>query len=800
MTPKRNLSLSFVLAFIGIGLFIVGCEHDYFQPKENEAGSGSSLFGDSITVPSSFSWETMRAVDVNVKVDDQYNGNYFYLVELFDSNPLFDENAALLGKGVAKMNNDFTMNVVLPDAIETIYMQQTNPTGGKTIAPVDLYSTSLSYTFSTVAASVRSSSIDGNEAVENMSLRAASDEYTLPASYQVITQTSGQLSLDLSKGPYLINGDFTGKTSFWGTGDIYVTGTLDNTQSLQIPANSKLIVLEGGNVKTNRDLQLLGNSLFYNNGTVDVNGLLQTSNLNAKIINDHLLNVINVEITQNSGLLTNNGTLNVSNDLSIANNGTVINNNSIVSKSLTLDNGTYENNGTTTINDHTQATNNTVKIINNGSFTSKTMLVSSSAIVENNCHLVIQDLLSITDATIKVNDGALLTTSNLSMNNTRIELGSAAMMNVTTLASFLYNNKSGNHGFYGTGTNKALLRITKAVQEKKNSNSIIHYQGNMEIESYDHPSENVDPWNIRWTQSGVTWAGEGGSTLVIAATECNDGGHATSNPSQPSNPSFPVIYEGSDITYLFEDNWPYLGDYDMNDLVLGVKAGYSTNAQNRVTQLTLEVDLQAVGASNRIAAAMQLDGIAPETISNITRSNTTGLNGSIFTLGQGLETGQTYAVIPFFDDVHTALGHSSPIIINTVNESSQRVEPLKVLFTITFSTPVEKETITADKFNVFIVNGGYPSKRQEIHLPGFEPTDKADRSKFGIADSHSESKPYTSKGNLIWGLAIPGSTKYPIEWTSIRLAYPEMESWATSGGVSSKDWYKHPVENLVYSR
>ena len=799
---RNNLFLSFMLTLIGLSLLISSCEHDYYMPKENEPGSGSSLFGDSITVPSTFSWETMGAVKVNVTVDDQYNGNYFYMVELFDSNPLFNENATLLGKGVAKKNNDFSMNVALPHAVETIFLQQTNPTGGKTIAPVDVISTSLSYAFSTVAASVRSSSINDNEAVENMSLLAASDQYTLPPSYQVITQTSGQLSLNLSQGPYLLNGNFSGKTNFWGAGDIYVTGTLDDTQTLQIPASSRLIVLDGGNVKTNRDLQLLGNALFYNNGTALINGLLQTSNVNAKIVNDHILNVLNVEITQNSGQLTNNGTLNVSSNLKIANNGTVINNNSIVSESFTLENGLFENNGTVSINGQTQATNSTVKIINNGSFTSNTMLVTSSAIVENNCHLIIDDLLNITDATIKVNEGALLTTSNLLMNNTRIELGSAAMMNVTTLATFMYNSKNSNHGFYGTGTNKALLRITKAVQGKKSSYPIIHYQGNMEIECYDHPSENIDPWNTRWTQNGVTWAGEGGSTLVIGATECNDGGYGTSSPGTPANPIFPIIYEGTDMTYLFEDNWPYLGDFDMNDLVLDLNPVYTINAEGKVAQLQLEITLRAVGATKGLAVGLQLDGIVGSAISGVSRSNTAGINGTVFSQSEsnGLESGQTYAVIPVFDDVHSGLGYPSKTMINTVKGSSVTATPMKVVFTLSFSSPVENVSVTVDKFNMFIINGGYSSKRHEIHLSGFQPTDKADRSRFGFADDNSNSKFYTSKDNQIWGLAIPGSAKYPIEWTSIRLAYPAMESWATSGGESSKDWYKQAVENLVYTQ
>lgn len=293
---------------------------------------------------------------------------------------------------------------------------------------------------------------------------------------------------------------------------------------------------------------------------------------------------------------------------------------------------------------------------------------------------------------------------------------------------------------------------------------------------------------------------EGESSVDIPATECNDGGNNNVAPGTPANPVFPIIFNGTTLTYLFEDNWPYLGDYDMNDLVLDVKPVYSLNSSNEVTRLKLEVSLRAVGATKRLAAGLQLDGINLEAISRIDRTNNTGVNGNVFSQSNGLESGQTYAVIPLFDDAHEALGHSSPLITNTVKGSENNKTPMEVTFTIDFTTPLDLARISVDKFNVFIVNGGYKTNRQEIHLAGFQPTDKADTSKFGLADDNSNRTPYTSDNNMIWGLAIPGSAKYPVEWRSIRLAYSGLESWAKSGGASDKDWYKNFNENSVYDK
>jgi LruC domain-containing protein len=542
-------------------------------------------------------------------------------------------------------------------------------------------------------------------------------------------------------------------------------------------------------------------SLFYNNGDIHVADLIKTNHAQAEIVNDNVIQTKRFEIATEGAKLYNNGTIVVAENLKVSNrNGNITNTNSITAQSLTFENGTMENEGVIFIEGHTRAANSNVLLINNNSFTTNTMYVSSSATVQNNCHLTVNNLLELEDAKITINQGGLLTTPSLTMNNTRIELNSAAMMHVTTLATYKYNNSSNGHGFYGTGSNKALLKLEKATYNKKNEENIIHYQGNLEVECYDHTAELLENKRKRWTQSGITWAGTGGSTLVIPATECNNGGYNNTPPTPPSNPVFPIIYEGSVVTYLFEDNWPNLGDFDMNDLVLDVTPTYFTNENNKITKLDLHVNLRALGASKRLGVGIQLDGVTPEKVSGFSRSNTAGINGNVFSSGNRLESGQTYAVIPVFDDAHEAMGLSSAVITNTVKGSGNYITPANVTISTQFSNPLDQAIVSIDKFNVFIINGGYKSKRQEIHLAGFRSTDRADKSKFGFADDNSNVSPYTSKDNLIWGLAVPESVKYPVEWTSIKIAYLEFESWATSNGSSSKEWYKNPNADAIFSR
>lgn len=785
-----------------------GCEQDYYDPSRLE-GTGSSLFGDSITVPSTFDWATTRSIDMRVEVDDSYNGAYYYTVQIFNDNPLFNEEVKLLGMGVAKSGHDFSSKIVLPNALSMVYIQQTSPTGGKVIAPVEVTGSSLNYSFGTPSiaslssVSLRSASIySASESADSFSVLSTSDQYTIPTTVTAITQTEGTLNLDLSKGPYLIEGNFNGRANFWNSGDIYVTGSFTvNENNFQLPSGSKLIVLEGASVTVNGNFQVLADAALFNNGTTTVTGKLQTSNANAEVINDREMTLLQLEITQNTGLFTNNGTLTVNDDLQISNNGKIFNNNTIRTKTVTLDNGTFENEGVITVEALTKVTNNTASIINHNSFLTDNLELRGNASVVNNCHLVVSDLLNTTDSEIKVNAGGLLSTANLEMNNTRIELGSASMMQITSKAIFEYNNGGVNgDGFFGVGDGiPALLIIEKAESERNNSENTIHYEGNLMIECYDHFDRLLKNGRATYTENGVTWAGEGGATLIIPATDCNDGGYGNSPTTPPSNPVFPIIWNGSDVTYLFEDYWPLLGDYDMNDVVLNVKPDYLLNASNKVESLNLEVTLRAVGGIKSLAVGLQIDGMARNMVAQVTRNNTSGIDNSVFAVSNGLETGQDYAVIPLFDDAHKALGIPAGTMINTTEGGGAgTVAPLRVIFSIYFTTPVDMETVAIYKLNPFIVNGGYENKRDEVHMSGFAPTNKADTRKFGTGDDASDIRYYTSRANMIWALAIPDSIPYPKENFSIKMAYPQIESWATSAGELAKDWYLYPEQSFIY--
>lgn len=79
--------------------------------------------------------------------------------------------------------------------------------------------------------------------------------------------------------------------------------------------------------------------------------------------------------------------------------------------------------------------------------------------------------------------------------------------------------------------------------------------------------------------------------------------------------------------YLFEDQWPLYGDYDMNDLVMIIKERtISLNKNNKVEEFKLSIDLAATGATKSIGAAIMLTVFLPAQLCNLLNLVTTLLS------------------------------------------------------------------------------------------------------------------------------------------------------------------------------
>lgn len=180
------------------------------------------------------------------------------------------------------------------------------------------------------------------------------------------------------------------------------------------------------------------------------------------------------------------------------------------------------------------------------------------------------------------------------------------------------------------------------------------------------------------------------------STDADGDGVPDSNDAYPNDPqrAYDEYYPTSGYgTLAFEDQWPYKGDYDFNDLVLDYKYHLVLNAYYQVKDVKITYYVKAVGAAYRNGFAIQFGTGAGNVQSVSGQVNMAG--NKIFSLSSvGYENGQDYAVIPVFPDASQLFGYTTgtPPFINTSN-SGVFADSIPINLTITFGTPVDPKNV-----------------------------------------------------------------------------------------------------------
>lgn len=271
----------------------------------------------------------------------------------------------------------------------------------------------------------------------------------------------------------------------------------------------------------------------------------------------------------------------------------------------------------------------------------------------------------------------------------------------------------------------------------------------------------------------------GGIPEVQEATDSDGDGVLDENDEFPNDPLRAArnTYKGS---LGFEDLWPAQGDYDFNDLVIDYEIDHIVNSENMLVDIEADWTIRAVFATFSNGFGVDFKNITSNDIASIT-----GLNHSenIISLnGNGTESNQDNATVIFFDNVFNIV-QGSPF---------PHTSPTSTLSaTITFSSPMSQNTVGYPPYNPFIFVDGDRSK--EIHLPGHQPTDLANMALFGTggdATDFTGNYFYKTDNGLPWAINLTESFDFPNSGISINQAYHHFATWATSGGMVNKDWYK----------
>lgn len=735
----------FLVSLVFMTLMASSCSKvkDLYEEPDTDS---ATLFPDGSNVPADFKWNSATSMDIRVAVDDKFDGQYFYRVEIFDNDPLLGQGANLLAAGQAKKGQDFVGKLMLPTMAKYLYLRETSPLGiaSVTMIAVDPLKSNIQVSPTSSSSSNRASMARASVNTTISSTNSATVS-ALAATPVVVPNDAVQISgnanvvVEANKSYVVKTGTtFTGKIDANnGTSNvkIYVQGTWKNSSfEFNLGSNNSLYITDAGSI----DL-------------VNV-----TQNTNGGFVNYGTASLSKME-TKNTTLYVNYGTLNAN--------------------KADITNGSFTNYGVATIQELVSTTNSTV-IRNEGTLTVKNASLTN-ATLEAVCHTTI---LSLKTNGVKINvaSGSLLSVDNLDAGGTTINLAASAILAVNNLAKF--NSQAST--MQGPSSGQALARMKKV--DVNNQYMAITYSGNLEVASSDHTANGQ--WNTYYVlNSPAKLVPYDKSTVVIAGTACNAGG----NNAPGGNPNDQTVTEVNlgTYSYAFEDNWPNKGDYDMNDFVVDMNITKFQNTANKVTKVTLKGKLRSVGASKRLAAAVQLDGVPAGNVKSVTYSKK-DLVGANLPLGaNGTETGQTNAVVALVDDAHKAFGVADTRFIST---QSGAYAPVDVVITIEFNTPLDN--FSYNTLNMFIVNyaqnvGG----RNEIHLVGYAATDKINKSVITRAKESgillSATDPFKTSKNEPFALALPVSFKYPTEGQKVYDAYPLFKDWVTSGGLQNANWY-----------
>jgi len=772
---KQIQARSALIFLLFITIAMVGCiEQENLYDPDFQTENPIDL-----SAPDGFDWSTVSTVQISVEANDEFDGAYYYSIAIYDNNPIAaTDSIATLAKGVAKEGQNFTATLTLSKETEYLYIEQTDPRGRSVVKS---YPVSENMTCDFSSASTTTEVASSTRAVTTTRATISMPDYTVIPSNAV--EISSLVSWDAlqSNSNYKMTGTYDTNFNYYGGSGVklYISGIWNMPSDFIVQTGLEIIVMNGGKIVSTHNLIFNGSSslTIMPGGSVSIKNLIFYSSDNACKNWGDL--EVNQTITASSGgLFYSQGTV-TAKDATFYGSSPIQNEGKMTlsGKLYMPSSATLTNSGEITAAD---LETNSLTLTNDGTMIFDKITSFGNSHLNNNCYIESTSKALISGCVVNLNKGYIKAVA-LTITGSTVNLLNGSMVEAT--ATLDHTSWSDTYDG-GTGT-RSLLKAPKMTGYG------FYYNGNLTIEADTHPVNSLYSQTY-YLNSPAQMAGYGKSSVVIEV--CTGTANGGNSGTDPSNPTFPVeSVNDTKYTYLFEDQWPIYGDYDMNDIVLRVnKTTMYLNSSNKVEKFKIDAELLAVGASKTIAAAIQLDDVVVSAVSSVEYSNKPT---SLFSFtAQGLEDGQSKAVIPLFASAHRFMGSVTNNFINTAIGSSYNVVTAPTItITVLFdNATLSPENFSISKLNLFIITDGLSDNRKEVHVATYYPTDRANSIYFGNhndATSVSGNKYYVSKDGLAWGILVPAAISYPKEYADIKSVFPQFANWVLSGGAQNTNWY-----------
>lgn len=751
------------------------CKDDVFSPEKVKATYQNKFPVKDIDPD--MDWKMTRQIPINVAVYEDYGVDY--AVRIYTKNPLDKESdAILLAEGVANHELQFNTIADCPVALQTLYAVRYDAKGRAAVKPIDITDGKLTATFgwapdatpsSRAAANTRADKATSQDCpytdkdIENLLVKAT--EYT----GQQIAET----------GIYKISKKYKGQLNIG-----YADNRPENSilllvapkaewsipQGTTIPTGVRLIIARKGEVKLASGGEWSPTLTFKGNSSLVIMG-----NPEYEIDDDDDEPEVDVhdegEIKEhdeqrswiafeNTGLIYNRGEIDVT---GIKNTGSTLYNygeldlDVLVGSQLTVNHGSIETNYIGSSNGDPQ-------------------------IIENYCIIDVDNTCNIKSLTM--GPSSYLECKNFYPGDGMpiLKLGHGSFIKVKEESKFSCH-------IYGP-TQKgeyALFRSNGKITDASGGscNGMIYFEIEQEAPSIFYEF-------IKRGDTKAIICKKGKAPAYIPEGNCSGLGNTPSEEPDPQPENRLVL------SYAFEDNFPLVGDYDFNDIVLDVTVSYDRGSDNKITTTNINVQLAAAGASKMVGAGLRIVGNdARSAIRDISfagpdaeRFQST-ISGSMFS--SAIEADH---VITLFGNAHAVFGVSAGTLVNTgITEAPIYTYQIKIEQNdgYQWETPV----ITQDSLDFFIAyKYKTMEKRMEVHLYDFW--------KYGATPAGTiQQENLDLAGNNTWAICVPEKYRYPKEYINVSAvgdipcAYPKFLSWARDRNVD-EDWYKYPNQENVY--
>lgn len=719
----------------------------------------------------------------------------------------------LVATGSAKPGSPFVIKLTLPAGIEKLYVKDYKPNGLMTTTEVAVASSSIN---------VNITKSNSESVVMTRVANSPSPSITVPTNYdEVINNNNGSVTINgfpsgtsSSYGntykSFLIPQGFTrtATVDFSGWNQhavLYVAGKLTLNSSITM-YKSSLVVLNGGEVTIkgasisnpqagfpsiyvqsggkitfNGEVSASGGAILVNKGTFTVNGNVDI-NTASKVYNESNLVV--------SG---KNKTFHVTNNCYLYNSGNI----GCVTFNMTTDASFMMDVNSTFQSSYYYQTNNAT-LNNHG--TLKAILEFKSdggGIVNNNCSITSEKII-LQGSVTNLGSGSLMNCVKLNLNNNTVNFSGGSMLIFTDITD-IYAFKA-----LSDASEYSVMKCLGTMPDFRYVSS--QFKGKIELVHINLVSGDGVNGRVRYeglfNNNGSILSKE--QTKNIVGTTCNGGEGEIVPPAPPvidndgdgvavehdyddNDPdvAFASYFPSKDkmATYLFEDLWPWQGDYDMNDLVLELKYEYLYSTGNVLKKIIITYNPIASGSMLDISAALAFQ--IPQFCYIDSYSNTGKISWPWNSPEKYQDGGKSWderdEVYPIFGKVSDIANYQG-----FLNTSTTKISTNENI--IKLDTRSGFDNIGFPDVFIIVNSKGQTLRTKEIHLPGkrfynLDPKYYENRKQLSPDDI------YKTSNGMMWGLMIPEKFIYPKEGINITDAYKHFKEWALSGGTIYKDWY-----------